>query len=758
MAVLRRAFPLPALCCLLALCTSAAADVPTTERVSVSTSGDQGDDRSCMPSITPDGRYVAFTSDATNLVPENESLYADVFVRDRLLGTTERVSVSSAGTEANSTCSHPSVSADARYVVFWSRASNLVADDTNGKADVFVRDRLLGTTERVSLNADEVEGNGDSSYPSISADGRCVAFESAATNLVPGDSNGVGDVFVRDRLLGTTERVSLNADEVEGNGDSGLPSISADGRYVAFDSVASNLVPDDTYSQWDVFVRDRDAGSTERVSVSSDEMQANGGSGDACISADGRYVAFDSVASDLVPDDANGAYDVFVRDRLLGTTERVSVNSDEVEGNGLTRGASISADGRFVAFSSLATNLVPGDSNDVADIFVRDRSLGTTERFSVSSTGEEANDSSCVASIRADGRCVAFHSLASNLVPGDTNGRADIFVRDGEEPGFADVPSSHWAYDEVMACFSANIVKGYGDGLYHPEYRVTRDQMAVYTARALVSPSGDAAIPDPEPPPSFSDVPDTQWVYKHIEYAVSQNVVAGYGDGTYKPDLAVDRGQMAVYVARAMVAPGGDAAIPDPVPPASFPDVPDTFWTYKQVEYCLSQSVVSGYGDGLYHPEWVVTRDQMAVYVQRAFQLPIPDRPPAPDFTLQTLDGTQQYRLSELRGRPVAVLFWTSWCTYCGPQAVDLETLYQRYQDQGFLVLGVGLDDPAALDEKAEELGLTFPVGYNPDAGDLYGVYGIPHTFIIDRPGSISASLLGLQPIDTLEAAIQEVL
>lgn len=622
MAVLRWALPLPVICCLLALCTSAPADVLTTERISVSTGGAQGDDRSCLPSITPDGRCVAFSSDATNLVPRDKNSYADVFVRDRLLGTTERVSVSSIGIEANATCSHPSVSADARYVAFWSRASNLVADDTNGKYDVFVRDRLLGTTERVSLNADEVEGNGDSGYPSISADGRYAAFYSEATNLVPDDTNGVPDIFVRDRLLGTAERVSVNSDEVEGDDCSAYrSSISADGRYVAFESVATNLVADDTYAQWDVFVRDRDAGTTERVSVSSEETQANGGSGSPSISADGSYVAFDSVATNLVPDDTNGAYDVFVRDRLLGTTERVSVNSDEVEGNGLTRGPSISADGRFVAFSSLAANLVPGDSNDVGDIFVRDRDLGTTERFSVSSTGEEANGSSCVASMSGEGRCVAFHSLASNLVPGDTNGQADVFVRDREGSAFPDVPSYHWAYDEVMACFNANIVKGYDDGLYHSEYEVTRDQMAVYIARALVSPSGDAAIPDPEPPPSFPDVPATHWVYKHIEYAVSQSVVKGYDDGTYKPDLVVDRGQMAVYVARAMVAPGGDAAIPDPVPPATFPDVPDTSWTYKQVEYCAGQGVVKGYDDGAYRPGDPVTRDQMAVYVARAFGL-----------------------------------------------------------------------------------------------------------------------------------------
>jgi hypothetical protein len=188
-------------------------------------------------------------------------------------------------------------------------------------------------------------------------------------------------------------------------------------------------------------------------------------------------------------------------------------------------------------------------------------------------------------------------------------------------PRFYDVPPYHWAFEQVEACVDANIVKGYDDGLYHPEYPVTRDQMAVYIARALVSPSGDAAIPDPEPPPSFSDVPPTHWAYKHIEYAVSQNVVKGYDDGTYQPSLTVDRGQMAVYVARAMVAPGGDAAIPDPVPPATFPDVPDSYWAYKQVEYCVGQGVVKGYDDGNYHPANPVTRDQMAVYIARAFAL-----------------------------------------------------------------------------------------------------------------------------------------
>ena len=324
--------------------------------------------------------------------------------------------------------------------------------------------------------------------------------------------------------------------------------------------------------------------------------------------------------------------------------------------------------------------------------------------------------------------------------------------------GFLDVSSDHWAYGEILSCLAAGIVAGYDDGLYHPEHQVTRDQMAVYISRALAG--GDDSVPEFTGTPTFPDVGTTQWALKYVEYAVDQDVVGGYENGTYQPANQVTRDQMAVYVARALVAPSGEAALADYTPsdPRNFPDVASSFWAYKHIECCVENGVVNGYEDGKYHPEIVVTRDQMAVYVQRAFELPMPAGPPAPDFTLQTLDGTQEYRLSDLRGMPVAVFFWTSWCYYCELQAPDLETLYQRYRDQDFLVLGVGLDDPAALQAKAAALGLTFPVGYNPAAGDLYDVYYIPHTFIIDRSGNITSSLVGQQSISTLEAAIMEVL
>ncbi|MFB3882377.1 MAG: S-layer homology domain-containing protein [Armatimonadota bacterium] len=185
---------------------------------------------------------------------------------------------------------------------------------------------------------------------------------------------------------------------------------------------------------------------------------------------------------------------------------------------------------------------------------------------------------------------------------------------------FPDVLTTHWAWTQVLSCADANIVRGYDDGLYHPEYPVDRGTMAVYISRGLAG--GDSNIPAGPATPSFSDVPSNHWAYKQIEYAVSQNVVKGYTDGTYLPTVTVDRGTMAVYIARAMVAPGGDAAIPGGPATASFPDVPTTFWAYKQVEYCVSEGVVKGYTDGKYHPEYPVTRDQMAVYIARAYDLP----------------------------------------------------------------------------------------------------------------------------------------
>ncbi len=397
------------------------------ERVSVDSAGSQGDKGSSNASISANGRYVAYSTEATDIVLDDNNNTWDVFVHDRVTGTTERVSVDAAGGQGDGASYDPSISADGRYVAFWSLASNLVAEDTNGTWDVFVHDRVTETTQRISVDAAGAQGNGRSWDPSISADGRYVAYSSEATNLVSGGSNGARDTLVYDRVTATTERVSLDSAGAQVIGNTDAPSISADGRYVAFHT-ENALVAEDGNGKHDVYVRDRVEETTELVSV---DLAGNAGDSHSfqpSISADGTYVAFYSLAGNLVSDDNNGFYDIFVRDRVARTTERVSVDSAGAEGDGDSSVPSISADGRYVAFYSVASKLVAGDTNGVQDEFVHDRATGRTARVSVDSAGAEANGASFHPAISADGRYVAFASAASNLVLGDTNGVDDVFV------------------------------------------------------------------------------------------------------------------------------------------------------------------------------------------------------------------------------------------------------------------------------------------------------------------------------------------
>jgi PKD repeat protein len=407
--------------------------IVTTARVSIDSSGEQGDDSSHSPSISADGRYVAFSSTATNLVDVDTNGCGDVFVHDRQTGQTTLVSVASDGSQGNDGSGQASISADGRFVAFRSYASNLVDNDANGYPDIFVHDRQTGQTTRISVASGGIQGNNDSGYPSISADGRFVAFRSYASNLVSGDANGTWDVFVHDRQTGQIACISVASDGNQGNGYSGspyAPAISADGRYVAFDSDASNLVSEDTNGTWDIFVRDRQIGQTTRVSIAFDGAQSNGGSLYASISADGRYIAYNSEASNLVANDTNGYWDLFVHDRQTGQTARVSVTSAGSQGDGDSFFPSISADGQRVAFDSYASDLVGDDTNGMRDVFLHNRQTGQTVRISVASNGSQGNGHSWLPSVSGDGRYVAFESEASELVGSDTNGHWDIFVRD----------------------------------------------------------------------------------------------------------------------------------------------------------------------------------------------------------------------------------------------------------------------------------------------------------------------------------------
>jgi WD40-like Beta Propeller Repeat len=400
--------------------------------------------------VSGDGRFVAFTSDATNLVSGDTNGQTDVFVRDTLNGATERVSVSTSGAQGNQASgaldgSTPAISRDGRWVAFISDATNLVSGDTNDRTDVFVRDRSSGVTQIVSLGAVGAQGDHNSRAPAISDDGRYVAFRSDSTTFVPGDTNGLVDVFVRDRQSGTTGRVSVSSGNAQANGHSSLndaPVMSGDARYVAFSSVASNLVTGDTNLVSDVFVRDRTLATTTRASVSSiNNAQANEGSDQPSISADGRYLAFSSFASNLIGSfDSSTNRDIFLRENATSNTVGFTfdANGDSSHPSiGLNSGLPV------IAYESTATNLVQNDTNGVTDVFVQDyfpftlRTRVSTDQGGAQSSG----GTSYGAALSSDGRYAGFRSQATNLVTGDTNGGDDVFLHFAHPPVVGNSPN-----------------------------------------------------------------------------------------------------------------------------------------------------------------------------------------------------------------------------------------------------------------------------------------------------------------------------
>lgn len=404
--------------------------------------------------ISADGRFVAFFSEASNLVPNDTNakpdiylLGTDIFLRDLMLGTTTRLSVASSGTQGNENSWTVDMSSDGHVVAFVSEANNLVGGDANGKADVFVRDQK---TKLTTNSGGAIPGDPSWNHlwrPAISGDGRYVALTALSPDLVPGDTNGVMDIFVHDRVMGDMTRVSVDSKGQQANDASWHPVVSADGRFVVFHSLASNLVPDDTNNHWDIFAHDRETHTTTRVSVQS-------GGGEAAsfdvtyalfpqamsklgVSADGRYVTFMSDATDLAPGDINQSWDVFVHDRVALTTEWISAPLAGLEvsdGKAHAASASISADGRYVVFSSVSTLLVPGDTNGAQDVFVHDRVTHQNALVSVTQDGTQVDNAISFyfawlnPRISADGRYVTFYSGADDLVPGDTNGHTDVFV------------------------------------------------------------------------------------------------------------------------------------------------------------------------------------------------------------------------------------------------------------------------------------------------------------------------------------------
>ena len=609
-------------------------------------------------SITPDLRYVGFGSEADDLVPGVEGDHGQAYVYDRETGSVELASVADDGTPGNGGPAAggsmgPLLSTDGRYACFASYATDLVPGDTNDATDIFVQDRRTGHTERVSVASDGAQSNGGSLYPSMTPDGRYVTFASEASNLVPGDTNGCPDSFVHDRVTGRTERVNLGADGAQASweGSLSVAPISGDGRFVAFHSNSDSLVTGDTNGQEDSFVRDRAAGATELVSHDTTGAQFTHVTWPTSISADGRFVGFYGI---------DGGERAYLRDRNVGVT--IAPPMGGISGP-------ISANGRVVLLGAR-----PDVSSTAHSLYLWEPELVEFGTIHGMVTESDSGEPVAGAHVWIGGTLMTVTDVDGNYsievaVTGDTSVKAEMEgYAEAVEEGvavtaggttevdlvlhvqpFPDVEEGSWAASSIAECVSAGIVGGYDDGLYHGDEEVTRDQMAVYIARGVAG--GDENVPEGPGTASFVDVPNTgygdggtdpHWAYKYVEYAVDSNVVQGYdyddpenpGETIYRyePTWTVTRDQMAVYMARAMVAPTGEAALADYVPadPRDFPDVPSTgygddgtdpFWAYRHIEYCVENGVVSGYDDGYYRPEWIVTRDQMAVYVARAFGL-----------------------------------------------------------------------------------------------------------------------------------------
>lgn len=415
-----------------------------TERESVATGGIEsaaGGIRVCgsrctmiyfhnqWPSISHDGRFLSFYSLADNLVAGDDNGYTDVFLRDRETDTTSIVS-RNGSTSGNGNSSLPYLSRSGEYITFRSEANNLVSSDLNGFGDIFLYGKATGQIELVSNNSDGWQANGESFNSAISPDGRYIAFDSLASNLVNNDGNNTYDIFLHDRHAGTTERITINSAGIEADGPSFDPTFSADGNTIVFYSFADNLVGGDNNGESDVFIYDMNSRSIELVSVNGNGEVGNSASVMPAISSDGRIVSFRSLASNFVPGDTNHTFDIFVRNLDKQAIQRVNISTGGSQATAPSLFSSISEDGTKVVFDSYANNLIPGDTNNGSDIFLHDLSSGEIARISVNSSDAEANQSSNLPVISGDGRYVAFESFASNLVANDNNGNKDIFIRD----------------------------------------------------------------------------------------------------------------------------------------------------------------------------------------------------------------------------------------------------------------------------------------------------------------------------------------
>lgn len=352
-------------------------------------------------------------------------------VVEALIGANTLVSRDSSGVKGSGDSYSGDISLDGRHVVFMSSAANLVSSDTNGVSDIFLKDTSTSGITRISVDSSGNQANGSSSTPKISGNGKYIVYISAATNLVSGDTNGYNDVFRYNISTGATERVSVSSTGVEANNQSLSPNTDLEGRFVVFTTQSTNLDVTDGNGQYDIVLKDMNSGSATYISQSDAGVLSNGSSSSASISCDGRYVAFTSGGSNLVSGDTNGYDDVFVTDMLSTRT----VTNATLGGNGWSTTSDISCDGKYILYTSSATNQISGDTNDVTDAFRYERSTGTKVRVSLRENGTTTLQSTSGMALSADGKYALFTSTGVNVLTNTVSNYTDynttsLLIRD----------------------------------------------------------------------------------------------------------------------------------------------------------------------------------------------------------------------------------------------------------------------------------------------------------------------------------------
>jgi Tol biopolymer transport system component len=560
-------------------------------------------------SVSSDGRFVAYISTAPGIVPGQIGGDLRVYVRDRGLGTNELVSRSFDGGIPDADARAPVISGDGRWVLFASEATNIVEGDENGVEDAYLYDRELGLTERVTVATDGTESDAEVGLLDISFDGSVVAFTTEATTLDAADVDDRSDVFVRDREAGTTTLVSTGWDaRHEVNAAAETCVISGDGNVVAYSGSRHSETGQRIGTQ--VFAFDRTTSERELVSAPADgRTTVDGGSGVVDITFDGRHVAFNSNDEPMVPGDTNHALDGFVRDRTLGTSARVTRRLTGQQIDGPSSVVGVSDDGKVATFQS--SRKVFETFTNSPQIYLHDLASGELTFVTRGLDGLPANNGIDGGRLSADGLVVAWSGTASNLVEGDDNEAGDVFVLDLDPPcqtGFADVPDGHPFCFDIEWAVHDGVADGFAPGTFAPALPVSRDAATAFFRRAGGSPPFVAPTT-----PTFSDVGLGSVFFEDVEWAAAEGLVEGFADGTFRPGEAVRRQAVAALLHRAAGSPPFD-------PPATptFPDVPVGHTFFVEVEWLADSGITGGFADGTFRPTAHVTRQELVAFLHRS--------------------------------------------------------------------------------------------------------------------------------------------